>query len=120
MQEVFDIEKMQTILKQYGRYPDAYRAKIWEHILQLPCNSQIYNIIMKHPVYTKFGDLEKNFSMVNKMAMQNLKRTLNNLITWCPFFGHVKYLALFIFPFVKVFHAVPVLCFEAVLTIIST
>lgn len=119
MEEVFDIEKLQIILRQYGQYPNAYRVNIWEHVLQLPCNSQFYNMIIKHPIHNNFNDLEKQFALVNKMALLNLKRLLNNLITWCPFFGHVKYLPLFIFPFIKIFHAVPVICFEAIVTIIS-
>lgn len=61
----------------------------------------------------------EEYPLENKIALKNTKRLLNNLVTWCPFFAHVRYLPVFVFPFVKIFQNEPVLCFEALCTILG-
>lgn len=117
MSEILDLEKLLGVLKVYGEYPEVFRGKIWAELLQLPRNKTQYNGISG--VATNCFDLEKDYPLQDKLALKNLKKVLNNLVNWCPFFAHVAFLPVFIFPFVKVFKNEPVLCFEAVLTVIG-
>ncbi|KAF2887046.1 hypothetical protein ILUMI_19127, partial [Ignelater luminosus] len=119
IKEVLDIDKLHAILSEFGRYPDLYRLKIWSHLLELPNNSQQYNVFINVSSQLSFEDLETTYPIESKTSLKNLKRLLSNLVTWSPFFAQVPYLPVFVFPFVKVFQNEPVLCFEAVCTIIA-
>lgn len=114
-----DIDKLRAILKEFGQYPDSYRLTIWKHLLQLPDNKDQYNSIINRFAYPAFENLENEYPLENKAILKNLKRALNNVVTWCPFFAHVKYLPVLIFPFVKIFQSEPVLCFEIVCTLLG-
>ncbi|RZC41989.1 TBC1 domain family member 31 [Asbolus verrucosus] len=118
IREILEIEKMRMILRECGQYPDTYRTKIWEHLLELPNNKDQYNAIINNRMIISFEDLCKKYPLEDKRSLKNLKQLLDNLVTWCPFFLHVDYLPVFVFPFVKVFHNKPLTCFEAVCTII--
>lgn len=115
------IDKLKLILKEFGQYPEMYRTKIWEELLQLPNNIDQYNSIIDHVTDAiAFDNLYEMYPMVQKPLLKNLKKLLNNLITWCPFFANVSYLPILVFPFVKVFHNKPIACFEAMCTILGT
>lgn len=103
----------------YREYPEAYRSKIWTELLRLPRNKTQFNGINNNSTASHFFELEKEYPLQDKLALKNLKKLLNNLVAWCPFFAHVAYLPVFVFPFVKVFRNEPILCFEAVLTVIG-
>ncbi|EFA06627.1 TBC1 domain family member 31 [Tribolium castaneum] len=118
IREILEIEKLRMILKECGEFPDSYRTKIWEHLLALPNNRELYNGIINHRMIVSFEDLCRKYPLENKRNLKNLKQLLDNLVTWCPFFLNVDYLPLFVFPFVKVFINKPLTCFEAVCTII--
>ncbi|XP_072391083.1 TBC1 domain family member 31 isoform X2 [Diabrotica undecimpunctata] len=115
---ILDIKKLKLILKEYGEYPDSCRTKIWERLLDLPNNVGSYNNVINHVTVVAFVDLHKKYPLEDKLFLTSLKKLLNNLVTWCPFFANVEYLPVFVFPFVKVFHNKPLACFEVVCTII--
>ncbi|KAG5876918.1 hypothetical protein JTB14_021361 [Gonioctena quinquepunctata] len=115
---VLEVEKLRAILKEYGEYPETHRLKIWEKLLQLPNNIQQYNSIINHVTLVTFEDLCIKYPLESKLSLKDLKKLLNNLVTWCPFFGSVDYLPVFAYPFVKVFQNKPLVCFEAICTII--
>lgn len=81
-------EKLQAILKEFGQYPDTYRLTIWKCLLQLPDNKNQYNSIINRFTYPGFENLENEYPLENKTALKNLKRVLNNIVTWCSFFAH--------------------------------
>lgn len=113
------MEKLNKILKQYGEYPENYRITIWSHLLKLPRNKHLYKSINNSRFKSTFTNLENIYPLQDKQALRNLKKLLNNIVSWCPFFANVTYLPLFVFPFVKVFKHEPLLLFEAVCSIIS-
>ncbi|XP_050509804.1 TBC1 domain family member 31 isoform X3 [Diabrotica virgifera virgifera] len=115
---ILDIKKLKFILKEYGEYPENYRIKIWERLLDLPNNVGSYNNVINHKTIIAFVDLHKKYPLEDKLFLTSLKKLLSNLVTWCPFFANVEYLPVFVFPFVKVFHNKPLACFEVVCTII--
>ncbi|XP_050509808.1 TBC1 domain family member 31 isoform X6 [Diabrotica virgifera virgifera] len=116
---ILDIKKLKFILKEYGEYPENYRIKIWERLLDLPNNVGSYNNVINHKTIIAFVDLHKKYPLEDKLFLTSLKKLLSNLVTWCPFFANVEYLPVFVFPFVKVFHNKPLACFEVVCTIIE-
>lgn len=115
---MLDVDKLRAIVKEYGEYPEAYRLKIWTQLLQLPNNKQLYNSFINHTSHNSFETLAIDFPLENKLALQNLRKLLSNLLSWCPHFAHVTYLPILVFPFMKIFQNEPVVCFEAVCTII--
>nr|XP_022920758.1 TBC1 domain family member 31 [Onthophagus taurus] len=119
IEDVLDVGKLVPILKEYGQYPEMHRFKIWTQILQLPCNVKQYQILNnKFSEIRLNNDLEKKYPIENPILMKNLKKLLIALNLWCPFFSEVTYLPLFVFPFVKMFQNDPLICFEAVITLL--
>uniref|UniRef100_A0A1Y1KEH7 WD repeat-containing protein 67 n=1 Tax=Photinus pyralis TaxID=7054 RepID=A0A1Y1KEH7_PHOPY len=114
MNEYLATDRLVAILKEYGEYPDSYRLKIWAQLLQLPNNKKQYNNFINHGSPAPF----ENLHLDNKLALLSLKKLLSNLITWCPHFAHVTYMPVFVFPFIKIFQNEPIVCFEAVCSII--
>lgn len=117
--DMLDTEKLKAILKEFGEYPEVHRLKIWEKLLQLPNNVQQYNSVINHTTIVAFKDLYTKYPLESRTSIKCLKKLLNNIVTWCPFFANVEYLPVFAFPFVKVFQNKPIACFEAVCTIIG-
>ncbi|XP_045475466.1 TBC1 domain family member 31 [Harmonia axyridis] len=117
LEEMLNIDKLRLILKEYGEYPENYRMMIWEQLLQLPYNKTVYDAIIKYQAHKAFENLDKEYPMENR-SFKSLRCLLNNLVTWCGFFSHVYYLPVFVYPFVKVFQNKPMVCFEAVATIL--
>ncbi|KAK5648993.1 hypothetical protein RI129_003885 [Pyrocoelia pectoralis] len=114
MNEYLAIDRLVAILKEFGEYPDSYRSKIWAQLLQLPNNKKQYNNFINHGSSTPF----ENLHLDNKLALLSLKKLLSNITSWCPHFAHVTYMPVFVFPFMKIFQKEPIICFEAVCSII--
>lgn len=64
-------------------------------------------------IYCRFNIL------LNSVIITFYFRLLSCLAHWSSIFAEVKFLPLFVFPFVKVFKNDPFVCFEVVTTIIS-
>lgn len=115
---MLDRKKLTNILRLYGEYPENYRVVIWTQLLRLPKNLHLYRGI--NDLYaSSFAEIDKEYPLQDKMALKNLKKLLNNLVSWCPFFNNVNYLPHLVFPFVKVFKNEPLLLFEAVCTVLG-
>lgn len=117
MNEMLNIDKLRCILKEYGEYPESYRTMIWEQLLHLPHNKSVYDAIIKYQTHNAFENLDKDYPIENR-SFKSLRCLLNNLVAWCGFFSNVYYLPVFVYPFVKVFQNKPIVCFEAVATIL--
>ncbi|XP_050301171.1 TBC1 domain family member 31 [Anthonomus grandis grandis] len=118
LDNVLEVDKLKSIIKEYQEFPEAFRATIWEKILKLPNNVRQYNSIVNHMGVAAFEDLQKTFPLEDKGSIRCLRQILSNLAAWCPFFAQVDYLPCFLYPFIKVFHKKPVACFELCCTII--
>ncbi|XP_074042310.1 uncharacterized protein isoform X5 [Leptinotarsa decemlineata] len=115
---VLEWEKLKAILQEFNQYPDIHRLKIWEKLLELPNNIQQYNSIINHVTLVSFEDLYTKYPLESKLSIKDLRKLLNNLVTWCPFFANVDYLPVFAYPFAKVFQNKPLAGFEAICTVI--
>ncbi|PSN49391.1 TBC1 domain family member 31 [Blattella germanica] len=118
IKEALDLTRLQPILKEFGEYPESYRCLIWKTILQLPSNQSAYVSLVKRDIHPEYAQLENQYALENKTALKNLKRLLSCMAHWSPVFAEVKYLPLFVFPFLKVFQSDPFVCFESVITIV--
>ncbi|XP_023714197.1 TBC1 domain family member 31 isoform X2 [Cryptotermes secundus] len=118
IKETLDLSRLRPILKEFGEYPDSYRPLIWRTILQTPCNKAAYMNLVKREVHPAYLHLEEQYPLENRSVLKNLRRLLSCLAHWSSLFSEVKFLPLFVFPFVKVFQNDPFVCFEAVTTII--
>lgn len=117
--EELNLSKLQDILREYGEYPENYRQLIWTKILMLPNNMNNYGAICGKGLNPAFAQIEEKYPLENKVALKNFKRLLSNLANWSPALCTMEFLPLFVFPFVKIFENDPVVCFEAVISIIS-
>lgn len=120
MNGLLDVGKLKRILLLYGEYPSNYRTTIWSQLLRLPMNRERYRYINEETVNygTSFTRIEETYPLRDKTTLRNLKSLLINLVNWCPFFGHVAYLPLMVFPFVKVFKSERLSLFETIVTFI--
>ncbi|XP_068083358.1 TBC1 domain family member 31 isoform X2 [Anabrus simplex] len=118
IQKTLDLERLRPILKEFGEYPESYRALIWKTILKVPGNQAAFVGLVKRDCHSAYLNLDQQYPLENRAMLKNLQRLLSCLAHWCPLFGEVKYLPLFVFPFVRVFQNDPFTCFEAVTTIL--
>ncbi|KAL0279365.1 UNVERIFIED_CONTAM: hypothetical protein PYX00_000942 [Menopon gallinae] len=118
LKEELTLKRLTPILRQFGEYPESYRGIIWRTILQLPMNQEAYMSLANKECHPSYVNVESRYPLVNKPLSNALKRVLSSLAYWCPLFGEVEYLPEFVFPFVKLFHLDPFVCFESVATII--
>lgn len=118
LRELLEKTKWYEILREFNEYPDKYRSIIWVSILDLPRNYSVFSDLLDkgvHPAYERIQDV---LNLSDGALLKMLKGTLSALAHWAPFLASVEYLPEFVFPFVKFFHSNPLLCFEAVTTVI--
>ncbi|KAJ8924255.1 hypothetical protein NQ315_007047 [Exocentrus adspersus] len=60
---ILDIEKLKSILKEFNEYPEAHRLTIWEKLLQLPNNIEQYNSVINHTTVAAFKDLYSQYPL---------------------------------------------------------
>ena len=112
-------KKLKNLLDTYGEYPSKYRILIWRNLLALPTNKGAYKALRKQGVHTSFENLSKDYPIKNNVLLGRLEGLVSCLAHWTPLFGQVTYLPAFVFPFLKVFGADEVSCFEAVATVLA-
>uniref|UniRef100_A0A1B6D5C7 Rab-GAP TBC domain-containing protein n=1 Tax=Clastoptera arizonana TaxID=38151 RepID=A0A1B6D5C7_9HEMI len=118
MNKILNIEKLLPLLKQFGEYPEKYRRLIWKNLLQLPGNQVAYETLERKGIHSEYNSLEEKYPLKNKTLLRNLLRILSCLSHWTPFFSQVKYMPVFVLPFLKVFKYDRLVCFEIIASII--
>ena len=111
--------KLKHLLDTYGEYPAKYRVLIWRTLLSLPLNKGAYRALRKQGVHSTFENLEEDYPIKNNVLLGRLSSLVSCLAHWTPLFGQVTFLPAFVFPFIKVFGADEVTCFEAAVTILT-
>ncbi|KAG7173118.1 TBC1 domain family member 31-like, partial [Homarus americanus] len=119
MQEILDKNKWYQILQEFKGYPEKYRNLIWISMLEVPRNYSVFSSLLDKGTHTAFEGLQEVLQLSDGSLLKTLQGTLSCLAHWAPFLANVEYLPEFVFPFVKVFHSNPLLCFEVTVTIIS-
>ncbi|XP_042214387.1 TBC1 domain family member 31-like isoform X2 [Homarus americanus] len=118
MQEILDKNKWYQILQEFKGYPEKYRNLIWISMLEVPRNYSVFSSLLDKGTHTAFEGLQEVLQLSDGSLLKTLQGTLSCLAHWAPFLANVEYLPEFVFPFVKVFHSNPLLCFEVTVTII--
>ncbi|XP_071525547.1 TBC1 domain family member 31 isoform X4 [Panulirus ornatus] len=119
LQELLDKNKWYQILQEFTGYPGKYRNLIWVSILDLPRNYSVFSSLLDKGIHVAFEGLQELLHLSDGSLLKTLQGTLSCLAHWAPFLASVEYLPEFVFPFVKVFHSNPLLCFEVTITIIT-
>eukprot|EP00743_Colponemidia_sp_Colp-15_P009153 GILK01009987.1.p1 GENE.GILK01009987.1~~GILK01009987.1.p1 ORF type:complete len:1224 (+),score=348.36 GILK01009987.1:392-3673(+) len=111
-------EKLQSMLSTYGQYPDKYRLLIWRFLLELPHNEEAFNNLSAKGIHPAFEDLPKRYPLQNRRLSQRLQKTLSQLAFWSPIFSDVPYMPALVFPFIKLFGADELSCFEVLVSVL--
>ena len=111
--------KLKHLLDTYGEFPEKYRILIWKTLLCLPQNRGAHFALKKQGTHSAFETLEDDYPIRNTVLLDRLSGLVSSLAHWTPLFGQVTYLPAFVFPFIKVFGADELSCFEAAATILS-
>uniref|UniRef100_A0A8C4RBW2 TBC1 domain family member 31 n=1 Tax=Eptatretus burgeri TaxID=7764 RepID=A0A8C4RBW2_EPTBU len=118
--EMLDRKRLVTFIKNFGQYPAKYRQLIWQSLLKLPQNNQIFTSLQNKETHQAFVELQKVYPRSSPKLHRVHIRILSALARWMPLFGEIGYLPQFVFPFVKLFQNNHLLCFEVVATLIAS
>ncbi|GAB1858995.1 WD repeat-containing protein 67 [Camponotus japonicus] len=119
MKQELDTERLTSILKEFGEFPDKYRTLIWSTILKLPANKNAYVALASKVTRGKFtSNTLKDHPLADKSRASLLAMTMDCLLQWCPLLIQSPFLPNLIFPFLVVFQKDPLLAFELILSIL--
>ncbi|CAL8097687.1 unnamed protein product [Calicophoron daubneyi] len=100
---LLDRKRLRLLLKEFGHFPEKYRLFIWRSILQLPSNTEAFNVLLKKGIHPSYELLPNRYPIRSQKLMRILQKICSALAFWCPLFGELEWLPLFVFPFVKLF-----------------
>jgi len=104
MKRELDTERLTSILKEFGEFPDKYRTLIWSTILKLPANKNAYVALASKVTRGKFtSNTLKDHPLADKSRASLLAMTMDCLLQWCPLLIQSPFLPNLIFPFLVVF-----------------
>lgn len=105
-------------MKEFGSYPDKYRALIWKSVLQLPLNYATFARLVCSKLHSCVENYREKFSLCDRKTQKGLIKVVSCIAHWTPMFGYLNYLPKFVFPFLKVTSGDLLMCFEIVATLI--
>uniref|UniRef100_UPI00358F1C90 TBC1 domain family member 31-like n=2 Tax=Myxine glutinosa TaxID=7769 RepID=UPI00358F1C90 len=117
--EMLDRKRLVNFVKCFGEYPAKYRQLIWQSLLKLPQNNDIFRSLQNMETHHAFVELQKVYPLSSHKLHRVLKRILSALAHWMPLFEVLGYLPQFVLPFVKLFQNNHLLCFEIVATLMA-
>ncbi|XP_029156000.1 TBC1 domain family member 31 [Nylanderia fulva] len=119
IKQELNIERLTSILKEFGEFPDKYRTLIWSAILKLPANKDAYIALASKVTRGKLtSNTWKDHPLADRSKASLLAMTMDCLSQWCPLLIQSPFLPSLIFPFLVVFQKDPLLAFELVLSIL--
>ena len=114
----FNMPRLRRLLKQYGQFPDKYRALTWKYLLKLPLNKEAFQGLLGRGVHPVFKDLHKRFPVSSYRLYNKLVRIMSALGHWSPIFLDVSYMPQIVFPFLKVIPNDDLFVFELIMSVI--
>ncbi|KMQ96654.1 wd repeat-containing protein 67-like protein [Lasius niger] len=119
MKRELDVERLTSILKEFGEFPDKYRTLIWSAILKLPANKNAYIALASKVTRGKLtSNTLKDHPLADRSRASLLAMTMDCLLQWCPLLIQSPFLPNLVFPFLVVFQKDPLLAFELILSIL--
>jgi hypothetical protein len=119
LNKTMPIGRLLPILKEFGEYPEKYRAVIWKTVLKLPQDQNSFSHLLKQGSHSCVENFPKKYSLVDQKALNNLSLIVSCLAHWTPLFAYIDFLPRFVFPFLKIFKSDLLLSFELVSTLLS-
>ncbi|XXQ38449.1 TBC1 domain family member 31 [Plasmodiophora brassicae] len=116
--KLLDPSKLKSLLKAYGEYPAEYRTIIWRFLMRLPENRDQYAAFENKGLHPALKLLHKQYPLQDRRLFRQLQHVLSALAHWSPMFSEVDFLPSLIFPFIRLFPADNVVCFEMVASIL--
>ncbi|XP_076371016.1 TBC1 domain family member 31 isoform X2 [Tachypleus tridentatus] len=111
-----NLVNLRSIVQFYGKFPDKYRLKIWQLLLQIPRNRDVFKMLSIQGHHKAFLSLDQQYPVPSGVLRRAFHRTLSLLVNWSPLLAEVTFLPYLVFPFVKLFHSDLLVCFEMVAT----
>ncbi|XP_007898739.1 TBC1 domain family member 31 [Callorhinchus milii] len=111
-------KRLQTLLKEFGEYPEKYRMFIWRSLLQLPENHTAFSSLTDKGTHSAFLRIHEQYPIKSRKLLRVLQRILSAMAHWSAIFHEVLYLPLLAFPFIKLFQNNQLIGFEVIATVI--
>ncbi|KAH8863876.1 TBC1 domain family member 31 [Schistosoma japonicum] len=115
---LLDRKRLRLLLKEFGKFPNKYRLFIWRSILQIPCNAQAFNVLLKKVIHPAYELLSMRYPIRSQRLLKALQKICSALAYWCPLFGETDWLPLFVFPFIKLHQNNLLHAFEVAATVL--
>lgn len=104
MKRELDVERLTSILREFGEFPDKYRTLIWSAILKLPANKDAYVALASKVTRGKLtSNTWKDHPLADRGKASLLAMMMDCLSQWCPLLIQSPFLPSLIFPFLTVF-----------------
>ncbi|KAH8376067.1 hypothetical protein KR200_001655 [Drosophila serrata] len=111
-------ERLRSILKEYGCYPEKYRFLIWTSLMELPCNGSQFQALLKLGSPLVVRNKAKKLKIRNEAQKRSVIKIWSCLAQWCKVLAHADFMPHLIYPFVKQLPKNGLIAFEMLATLI--
>ncbi|XP_043642335.1 TBC1 domain family member 31 [Drosophila teissieri] len=118
LRHLLNPQRLKTMLKEYGCYPEKYRYLIWTSLLDLPCNGPQFQELIKLGAPLMVRNRAKKLKIRNDQQRRVVIKIWSCLAQWCKVLAHADFLPHLIFPFVKQMPKNSLVCFELIATLV--
>ncbi|EDW92618.1 TBC1 domain family member 31 [Drosophila yakuba] len=118
LRHLLNPQRLKTMLKEYGCYPEKYRYLIWTSLLDLPCNGPQFQELIKLGAPLMVRNRAKKLRIRNDQQRRVVIKIWSCLAQWCKVLAHADFLPHLIFPFVKQMPKNSLVCFELIATLV--
>lgn len=110
-------ERLESMLREYGQYPEKYRFLIWSSLLELPCNGSKYQVLLKLGQPATVRQQARALRIKNDSQRRCVIKVWSCLAHWCKVFGYVGFMPHLIYPFAKHMPKNSMVVFELLVTL---
>lgn len=118
LRDLLNPQRLKTMLKEYGCYPEKYRYLIWTSLLDLPCNGPQFQELIKLGAPLLVRNRAKKLKIRNDHQRRVVIKIWSCLAQWCKVLAHADFMPHLIFPFVKRMPKNSLVCFELIATLV--
>lgn len=118
LRQLLKRERLETMLREFGHYPEKYRFLIWSTLLELPCNGSKYQVLLKLGLPAVLQQQARGLRIKNDSQRRCVIKVWSCLAHWCKVFGYVNWMPHLVYPFAKHLPKNSMVVFELIVTLL--
>ncbi|KAH8413719.1 hypothetical protein KR222_004743, partial [Zaprionus bogoriensis] len=101
LRQLLKRERLESMLNEYGQYPEKYRFVIWSSLLELPCNGSQFQALLKLGQPAAIKQQARGLKIKSDGQRRSVIKVWSCLAHWCKVFGYADFMPHLVYPFVK-------------------